>query len=77
MSSAELKRGEKGRGKNDANFNNLITKQPIDAVFQKKIDIPFMLLIALTNCAYLPSAWLASKNHALYSEGKSIKGCLS
>jgi hypothetical protein len=61
-------------GKNNANFNNLITKQPFDAVFQIKIDIPFMLLIALTNCANQLSAWLASKNRALYSEDKSIKG---
>jgi hypothetical protein len=35
--------------------------------------IPFLLLIALTNCAHLLSAWLASENRALYSDGRVYK----
>ena len=35
--------------------------------------IPFLLLIALTNCAHLLSACLASKNGVLYSEGRAYK----
>jgi hypothetical protein len=35
--------------------------------------IPFLLLIALTNCAYLFSACLASENRVLYSEGRVYK----
>ena len=35
--------------------------------------IPFLLLIALTNCAHLLSAWLASKNYIAYSEGRVYK----
>ena len=35
--------------------------------------IPFLLLIALTNCAHLLSACLASKNGVLYSEGRVYK----
>jgi hypothetical protein len=38
-----------------------------------KMCIPFLLLIALTNCAYLLSAWLASKNPTLYSEDRVYK----
>jgi hypothetical protein len=35
--------------------------------------IPFLLLIALTNCAHLLSACLASKNGVLYSEGRAYE----
>jgi hypothetical protein len=38
-----------------------------------KMCIPFLLLIALTNCAHLLSVWLASENRALYSEGRVYK----
>jgi hypothetical protein len=38
-----------------------------------KMGIPFLLLIALTNCAYLLSASLASENRVLYSEGRVYK----
>jgi hypothetical protein len=38
-----------------------------------KMCIPFLLLIALTNCAHLLSAWLASKNRVIYSEGRVYK----
>ena len=34
------------------------------------MGIPFLLLIALTNCANLFSACLASENRVLYSEGR-------
>jgi hypothetical protein len=37
--------------------------------FYTKMCIPFLLLIALTNCAHLLSACLASKNGVLYNEG--------
>jgi hypothetical protein len=37
------------------------------------MGILFLLLIALANCAHLLSAWLASKNRALYSEGRVYK----
>jgi hypothetical protein len=37
------------------------------------MGIPFLLLIALTNCAYLLSAPLASENRVLYSEGRVYK----
>jgi hypothetical protein len=39
----------------------------------RKMCIPFLLLIALTNCAHLLSASLASKNRVLYSEGRVYK----
>jgi hypothetical protein len=35
--------------------------------------ISFLLLIALTNCAHLLSACLASENCILYSEGRVYK----
>jgi hypothetical protein len=38
-----------------------------------KMGIPFLLLIALANCAHLLSAWLASENRVLYSEGRVYK----
>jgi hypothetical protein len=41
--------------------------------FYTKMCIPFLLLIALTNCAHLLSACLASKNGVLYSEGRVYK----
>jgi hypothetical protein len=37
------------------------------------IVIPFLLLIALTKCAYLVLASLASKSRILYSEGRAYK----
>ncbi len=41
--------------------------------FYTKIATTFLLLIALTKCAYLLLASLASKNHVLYSEGRAYK----
>jgi hypothetical protein len=41
--------------------------------FYTKMCIPFLLLIALTNCAHLLSAWLAGKNGVTYSEGRAYK----
>ncbi len=41
--------------------------------FYTKMCIPFLLIIALTNCAHLLSACLASKNDVLYSEGRVYK----
>ena len=38
-----------------------------------KMCIPFVLLIALANCAYLLSTCLAGENGALYSEGRAYK----
>jgi hypothetical protein len=38
-----------------------------------KMCIPFLLLIALTNCAQVLSACLASKKGVLYSEGRVYK----
>jgi hypothetical protein len=35
--------------------------------------IPFLLLIALANCAHLLSTCLAIKNGVLYSEGRAYK----
>jgi hypothetical protein len=35
--------------------------------------IPFLLLIALANCAHLLSTCLASENGVLYSEGRAYK----
>ncbi len=35
--------------------------------------IPFLLLIALANCAHLLSTCLASKDGVLYSEGRAYK----
>jgi hypothetical protein len=35
--------------------------------------IPFLLLIALTNCAHLLTTCLASKNGILYSKGRAYK----
>jgi hypothetical protein len=37
------------------------------------MSIPFLLLIALANCAYLLSACLTSENGILYSEGRVYK----
>ncbi len=37
------------------------------------MGIPFLLLVALTNCAHLLSASLASKNRVLYNEGRVYK----
>ncbi len=41
--------------------------------FHRKMCIPFLLLIALANCAHLLSASLASENRVLYSEGRVYK----
>ncbi len=64
----------KGKGgENNAKLNNSITEWHFDAIFYMKTDIPFLFLIALTNCAHLLLAWLASKNRVLYSEGRVYK----
>jgi hypothetical protein len=60
-------------GGNNAKLNNSSTEQHFDARFQTKIAITFLLLIALTKCAYLLLASLASKNRVLYSEGRAYK----
>ena len=65
-------RGGEGR-ENTAKLNNSSTEQHFDAIFHMKIVIPFLLLIALTKCAYLLLASLASKNGVLYSEGRAYK----
>ncbi len=66
---------EKGGGGvgNNAKLNNSLTEQHFNARFQTKIAITFLLLIAVTKCAYLLLASLASKNHVLYSEGRAYK----
>jgi hypothetical protein len=61
------------RGENIAKHNNLSTEQYFGPIFYTKIDIPFLFLIALTNCAYLLLASLASKNCVLYSECRVYK----
>ena len=65
-------RGGGGR-ENNAKLNNSSTEQHFDAIFHMKIVIPFLLLIALTKCAFLLLASLASKNRILYSEGRAYK----
>ena len=72
---ADLGHGEReGEGReNTAKLNNSSTEQHFDAIFHMKIVIPFLLLIALTKCAYLLLASLASKNGVLYSEGRAYK----
>ncbi len=46
--------------------------------FYTKMYIPFLLLIALANCAHLLSSCLASKKMASYIvKAESIKGHLS
>jgi hypothetical protein len=71
---AVLRPGEKGRGGKILRFyNNLITKQYFNALLFAKMCIPFLLLIALTNCAHLLSACLTSINGVLYSEGRVCK----
>ncbi len=75
---AEFRHGigtwRKGKGgENNAKLNNSSTEQHYGAIFYTKIDIPFLLLIALTKCAYLLLASLASKNRVLYSEGRAYK----
>ncbi len=62
-----------GGGENNAKLNNSSMEQYFGAIFYTKIDIPFLLLIALTKCAYLLLASLASKNRVLYSEGRAYK----
>ncbi len=62
-----------GGGGNNAKLNNSSTEQYFSAFFYTKIDIPFLLLIASTKCAYLLLASLASKNRVLYSEGRTYK----
>jgi hypothetical protein len=68
----ETRRKGKG-GENNAKLNNSSTEQYFGGIFYTKIDIPFLLLIALTKCAYLLLASLASKNRVLYSEGRVYK----
>ncbi len=41
--------------------------------FHTKMCIPFLLLIAVANCAHLLSMCLAGENGALYSEGRANK----
>ncbi len=60
-------------GKNNAKLNNSSTDQHFDARFYTKIATTFLLLIALTKCAYLLLASLAIKNCVLYSEGRAYK----
>jgi hypothetical protein len=55
---------------------SLITQQRSNisrCFFHTKMCIPFLLLIALANCAHLLSTCLASKNGVLYSEGRAYK----
>jgi hypothetical protein len=58
---------------NNVKLNNSTTEQHFDAIFYTKIAITFLLLIAMSKCAYLLLASLASKNHVLYSEGRAYK----
>jgi hypothetical protein len=51
-----------GGGENNAKLNNSSTVQHFDARFKMKILNTFLLLIALSKCAYLLLALLASKN---------------
>ncbi len=60
-----------GRGGNNAKLNNSSMEQHFDTIFQTKIAITFLLRIALTKCAYLRLASLASKNRVLYSGGRA------
>ncbi len=69
---ADLGHGEGGGG-NNAKLNNSSTEQHFDTRYQTKIAIAFLLLIALTKCAYLLLASLASKNRVLHSEGSAYK----
>jgi hypothetical protein len=41
--------------------------------FHTRACIPFLLLIAVANCAHLLSTCLAGENGALYSEGRAYK----
>jgi hypothetical protein len=70
---ADLRHGERGRGGNNAKLNNSSTEQHFNAIFHTKIANPFLPLIALTKCAYLLLASLASKNRVRYSEGRAYK----
>ncbi len=54
-------------------MQNSSTVQHFDPGFKMKIANTFLLLIALTKCAYLLLALLASKNCVLYSEGRVYK----
>jgi hypothetical protein len=71
---AELGCGERGRGGNNAKLNNSSTEQHFDAIFYTKIAITFLLLIALTKCAYLLLASLASKSASYKVRAEPIKG---
>ncbi len=62
-----------GRGENNTKLNNSSTGQHFVVEFHTKIAFTFLLLIALTKCAYLLLALLASKNRVLYSEGRAYK----
>jgi hypothetical protein len=61
---------EKGE-ENNAKLNNSSTEQHFDA---RKIAITFLLLIALTNCAYLLSASLEAKTASYIVRAEPIKG---
>jgi hypothetical protein len=67
---ADLGHGE--RGENNAIINNSSTDN-ISTPYFKQRSITLLLLIALTKCAYLLLASLASKNRVLYSEGRANK----
>ncbi len=69
----DSEKGGGGGGGNNAKLNNSSTEQHFDAIFYMKIAITFLLLIALTKCAYLLLASLASKNRVLYSGGRAYK----
>jgi hypothetical protein len=58
-------------------FNNLKRNNILTRYFYTKMCIPFFLFVALTNCAYLLSACLASKNASYIVKAESIKGRMS
>ncbi len=73
-STRRIETRRKGRGgENNGILNNLIAKWYFDAILHMKTGISFLLLTALTNCAHLILASLASKNRVLYSEGRVYK----
>ncbi len=65
-----------GRGENNTKLNNSSTGQHFVAEFHTKIAFTFLVLIALTKCAYLLLAMLASKSRVLYTvvRAEPIKG---
>ncbi len=63
-----------GGGENNAKLKNSSMEQYFGTIFHTKIDIPFLLLIALTKCAYLLLALLAAKTVSYIVRAESIKG---